>query len=128
MGEVFEEDGCKYVNVNTETSSGIKRAKELNLVNSGLAYAVFSSRFNEISSIFNTDRHARSFTILRHPVERAISEYYQEQARNPNLALISLERYLEDNPDDMTSAVGEDNYIVRSLVNKPEAVLTSYDL
>lgn len=134
--EVFDEDGCRYVNVNTETSTGIKRAKDLNLVNSGLAYAVFSSRLNEIASLFNTDRRARSFTLLRHPVERTISEFYQEQARNPKLSLVSLEKYLESNIDNANLettistalAVGEDNYIVRSLVNKPIAELTSYDL
>jgi len=126
--EVFEEDGCKYVNVNTESSEGIKRAKELNLVNSGLAYAIFSSRINEIASVFTPDRRGRSFTLLRHPVERAISEYYQEQARNPKLALVSLESYLQDNSDDIKAAVGEDNFITRSLINKPIADLTTYDL
>merc|ERR1712157_423951 len=116
--EVFENDGCQYVNVNTETSSGIQRAKELGLVNSGLSYAIFSSRLSEIISIFNTDHQARSFPVLRHPVERAISLFYQEQARDPKQALKSIEVYFNENPE-----FEEDNYMVRSLANKPSAAL-----
>ena len=64
--EVFEEDGINYVNVNTESSEGIKRAKSLKLIQSGLAATVFSSRLNEITSIFSIDHRARAFTLLRH--------------------------------------------------------------
>jgi len=102
------------------------------LIQSGLAATVFSSRLNEIISIFTEDHQGRAFTLLRHPVERIISLFYQEQTRDPHLALVPVHEYFleqkEHIKNKMKSIMGNDNYMVRTLVNKPIAELTSYDL
>jgi len=119
--EVFEQDTCEYVNVNTESENGIQRAIKLQLVNSGMAHTIFSSHFYEAVDLFNPQHKAKAFTLMRHPVDRFMSDFYQKQAKNTDLAIQTIENFLEQDHF-------EDNWMVRALTKNPEKILTSYDL
>ena len=69
--------GRMYVNVDMSTEQGVQRAIDLNFVQSGLADLVISARINIASRVFDPPNHRGiCFTMMRHPVERAISLFY----------------------------------------------------
>merc|ERR1711862_698670 len=77
--EIINYKGAKYINVDTSTLDGIERAKDMNMIASNAARpeVVLSSYLLQISSdIYNKDNKGRAFTLLRHPIERAVSTYY----------------------------------------------------
>jgi len=68
----------RYVNVDTTTVEGLQKAKEVGLISSGLADVVVSPYFQEATTTLfeNTDKKARFFTVMRHPVEKVVSKFY----------------------------------------------------
>eukprot|EP00581_Thalassiosira_minuscula_P014568 CAMPEP_0183713170 /NCGR_PEP_ID=MMETSP0737-20130205/8101_1 /TAXON_ID=385413 /ORGANISM="Thalassiosira miniscula, Strain CCMP1093" /LENGTH=1188 /DNA_ID=CAMNT_0025941921 /DNA_START=135 /DNA_END=3701 /DNA_ORIENTATION=- len=114
-----------YVNVDTSTHEGIDRAKNLDLVSSGLSDVVISPLLHEASSLFTPTRRGRMFTIFRHPVERAASLFYfiqetqwqQPGTRNDQFADITIEKFYK-------SGFAENNWMTRFLTNE----LTKDDL
>lgn len=57
---VFELDGSQYINVDTTTPEGIRRAGRLGLATSGLADVIISPRFHAVTSqIFNPSNPGR---------------------------------------------------------------------
>jgi hypothetical protein len=89
-----------FLNVDTYTPNGIQRAKQLNLVTSGLVDAIISPLLYDAATLFTPTRKGRMITMLRHPIERAVSLFYfiqdtqwkQPETRNEKLADISIER------------------------------------
>mmetsp|Transcript_4774 Transcript_4774/g.7232 ORF Transcript_4774/g.7232 Transcript_4774/m.7232 type:complete len:408 (-) Transcript_4774:59-1282(-) len=65
-----------YVNCDPSDDHGIQRCRDLNLVPSGMADVVVSSRFLHTASMFDAEHQARAFTIMRDPIERMISTFY----------------------------------------------------
>jgi hypothetical protein len=65
-----------FVNCDPSDDHGIQRCNKLNVVESGKADVIVSSRFLHAASLFDTDHQARAFTILRDPVERMVSTFY----------------------------------------------------
>ncbi|KAL7540245.1 hypothetical protein ACHAXR_009968 [Thalassiosira sp. AJA248-18] len=119
-----------YVNVDTSTHQGISRAKNLNLVSSGLADVVISPLLHEASTLFTPTRRGRMFTIFRHPVERAASLFYfiqetqwkQPATRNDQFADISIEKFYN-------KGFAENNWMTRFLTNElTKGELTEKDL
>ena len=74
--EVIEVGGHKYLNVDTTTQAGITKAKALGLASSGLANLVVSPRLQDAASLFGPAKKGRTFALLRHPVERAVSMFF----------------------------------------------------
>ena len=70
-----------FVNADPSDHVGIQRCNKLGLVQSGLPDVLVSSRILHAATLFgNDDQHkGRLFTILRDPIERAISTFYYLQ-------------------------------------------------
>ena len=88
-----------FLNVDTYTPNGIQRAKQLNLVTSGLVDVILSPLLHDASTLFTPTRKGRMITMLRHPIERAASLFYfiqdtqwkQPETRNEKLAEVTIE-------------------------------------
>ena len=117
------DDGSAYVNVDTSTAEGIQKAKSVGLVESGLANVIASPHFHPAATLFNADQEGRCFTMMRHPIERAVSMFHYlavakwEPTYDPSLAYISIEMYAR-------SKRLEHNWMVRFLSNELESDLT----
>jgi hypothetical protein len=70
------DDGAAYINVDTSTAEGIRKAKRVGLVESGVANVIASPHFYPAASLFNADEEGRCFTMIRHPIERAVSMFH----------------------------------------------------
>ena len=103
------ENGNRYVNVDMASPNGIAHAKEMGFGSSGLANVVMTSWLTQTSSVFeNTDYKGRCFTLLRHPIRRAVSMFYylkdatwehtySEVYKNMTLEEYTISEYAEDN-------------------------------
>lgn len=93
----FRDDiGRKYVTVDLSQKESILKAKEKNLASSGLADAVFTEKFYYAADkILSPDNKARLFTLIRHPVDRCVSEYYTftQTAAEETLRELTLEEF-----------------------------------
>jgi len=124
----------KFVNVDTTTIPGIKRAIKLDLGSSGLAELVITPFVHDAEHIFTADvKHdkvqqtGRLFATFRHPVARAVSlfKYLQyadwEPTYNPEIKTWNLEEYAQSNHI-------ENNWMTRYLSNTLNGELTSAHL
>ena len=126
--KIVDNDGARYVNVDTTEWEGIQRAKRLGFVESRMADVIFSPHVNEIAAeLFTPDVPGKMFAIFRDPVERVISLYYYlqtatwEPTYNPALQQMTLEEYAN-------STLIESNWMVRTLSGKRTGQLTEEDI
>jgi hypothetical protein len=116
------EDGGRYVNVDTTTLEGIKRAKRLKLSQSGLADVIYSTYLYQISDLFASKYRARVFTLIRNPISRAVSMYFYLQEavargeKPSELFYKTIEEYAQ-------SPHMENNLLTRLLINRMEGPL-----
>lgn len=119
--------GAEYVNVDVSTPKGIENAAELDLASSGLADVISSPFIYETTAIFkNIPAAGKCFTLLRHPVDRAVSQYHfyqKEEGTSP-----SNQQYFDMTIDEFAEAVAENNWMVRFLTGKRSGTLSWYDL
>lgn len=119
-------EGLRYVNVDTTTSDGIRRAATMGLVPSGMADVIVTPLFFEavdrlFASSAEKKHRGRAFTVLRHPVHRAASMFYYlqnatwEETYDPTLRNLTVAEYAR-------SGKAESDWMTRFLVNKPESV------
>uniref|UniRef100_A0A7S4MTT3 Sulfotransferase domain-containing protein n=1 Tax=Odontella aurita TaxID=265563 RepID=A0A7S4MTT3_9STRA len=114
----------RYVNVDTSTVAGLKRAKRLGLASStldelrghsghGTNFAIVTPQLHAAVDVFDqSPRKARAFTMLRHPVERAVSTYSNlKDSGHDAVSKMTLEEYAK-------SAYAENNWMVRFLSGK----------
>mmetsp|Transcript_4351 Transcript_4351/g.4808 ORF Transcript_4351/g.4808 Transcript_4351/m.4808 type:complete len:420 (+) Transcript_4351:8-1267(+) len=124
---VHSEDGLSYVDVDTSTVEGIYRAKKLGLVEHGLANVIISQHIHPAAEMFNLEQQGRCFSIIRHPIERAVSMFHYlgvastDPNYDPSLAYMSIEMYAR-------SKRAEYNWMVRLLANELENDLTKEHL
>jgi hypothetical protein len=110
--------GGKYLNVDMTTIPGLERARNLQLANSGLVNILYSPLFYPVAEkIFDANNTGRMFTLVRHPVSRAIAVYLT----TPNPAGISIDQYIH-------SGQLQNNYLTRVLINKLQGDLVKEDL
>jgi len=125
---VSTKEGSRFVNVDTTTSQGIKRAEGLKLVQSGLADYIVTQHLHLAAGLFTEKYKGRLFTIMRDPIERAISLFHYlsvadwEPTYDPSLATMSIEMYARS--DDRI----EYNWMTRFLSNQIEGDLTQEHL
>mmetsp|Transcript_22084 Transcript_22084/g.29119 ORF Transcript_22084/g.29119 Transcript_22084/m.29119 type:complete len:346 (+) Transcript_22084:57-1094(+) len=122
--QVWELDHHRLVNVDTTLEKGLERAKNLGLAESGLADVVFTMFPRHAAEIFSEEHPGRLFAFFRHPVDRAVSQFYYRSIasweKSPGIYrpdfsdLGGMEEWLLDgrSPDQVN------NYMVRLLVNK----------
>ena len=112
------DNGNRYVNVDMSNPGGISHAKELGFGQSGLADVVLTSWFHQTASLFENNHihdgtdgqiyKGRCFTLLRHPIRRAISMFYylrdatwehtfSEVFKNMTVEEYATSQYAEDN-------------------------------
>lgn len=106
-----QESGRTYVNVDLATAAGIKEAGKAGLASSPLVDAIFTPLFHTGIEIFNTEFKARLYTLMRHPVDRTVSEYYTftQNAAEEVLREMTLEEYINSKyyiGNHMTSFIG----------------------
>jgi hypothetical protein len=124
---VHSEDGAAYVNVDTSTAEGIQRAKTMGLVESHLANVIVSQHLHPAATLFNENQLGRCFTMMRDPIDRAVSMFHYlsvanwEPTYDPSLAYISIEMYAR-------SKRAEHNWMTRFLSNELERDLNDKHL
>mmetsp|Transcript_2351 Transcript_2351/g.3288 ORF Transcript_2351/g.3288 Transcript_2351/m.3288 type:complete len:455 (+) Transcript_2351:237-1601(+) len=70
-------NGNLYVNVDLSVAPGIERAADLDLSKSGLADVYVTPHLNYVTNLLLGKKHGgRLFTVLRHPVDRAVNSYH----------------------------------------------------
>mmetsp|Transcript_22775 Transcript_22775/g.25091 ORF Transcript_22775/g.25091 Transcript_22775/m.25091 type:complete len:536 (+) Transcript_22775:52-1659(+) len=113
--------GTRYINIDPTTMSGLQRAADLKLAESGSADVLFTPLIIEATSIFSAGYHGRFFALFRHPLERAMGIYYGEKSRDPSVKDMSLTEF--------AGTRLPNNELVRTLSFKsPEEDLTEDDL
>jgi len=114
-----------FVNVDISSLPGIARAKDMRLVETGLVDAIVTSHLHEGSALFTDGRRGRLFTVMRHPVETAVSLFYYlgyatwERTYRADFANMTLAEY----------AAGPhllDNWITRYLTHEETGELTEW--
>jgi hypothetical protein len=117
--QVFTQDNHKLLNVDLSTILGIERAKNLNLVQSHMPDMIITPLFLESLVLFDEEHKGRAFTLIRDPMDRAISTYqHLKIVRDPTVENMSLDAYAR-------SSVIENNWMVRYLSGKINGDLTS---
>lgn len=121
--QVIDVKNAQYVNVDTTTVDGLKRAATMGLAESHMAQMITSSYLKESGALFDLYHQGRAFIIMRQPVERAVSMYYyRTQGENAILdSSITIEDYAQGNGI-------ENNWLTRFLVNKMEGELAKEHL
>ena len=116
-------DGLPYVNVDASNVPGLDRAARLGLGGSGLADVVTSSYLREAGALFDPGHRGRAFTVLRHPLERAVSTYhYRTRGDQADLSPdLTLQAYAQGGDI-------ENNWLTRYLTGRVEGHLTTEDL
>jgi len=127
---VINNGNFKYVNVETFSPAGIARAQQLGLVAAKVADVVATPLFLESLILFDDAHHARAFTIIRHPIDRAVSTYEQlkkdnfEPMKDMSLEFYARSQYVENNylvrylSGQIEGEVGRENLIVAKAVLK----------
>jgi len=106
------------LNIDTQTLAGLQRAKDTNLVDSGLVDVIVTSYFFEGMMLFNPTHQGRAFTFLPHPVYQTESLYRSLKTRYPeNFDGVDLADWVQ-------SDAFNDNWVVRSLINQHSGELT----
>ena len=73
------------VNVDTNSPEGISEAHDLGLVDSNMVDFISSPYVLSASSLFTPQHRGRAFTILRHPIDAAASNFHTRKVKHPEL-------------------------------------------
>ena len=125
--QIVRPGGSMFVNVNTHTVEGIQHAKDIGFPSSGMAEIIVSNFVHESDALGSTSHMLRFFGVFRHPIERAISEFYYiqtaswEETYHPELQNWTIEEYAR-------STMAEENWMTRQLANNPIDALSEDDL
>jgi len=122
---------CAYVRLAwnaTSTLEGLKYARDTQLVQSGQVDVIPTQYLHEGATLFDGQQHrGRCFTMLRHPIERAVSLFHylgiaiHEPTYDPQLRYISVEMWAR-------SKRIEHNWMTRFLSNELDGDLNSRHL
>lgn len=128
IGKFSFDDGATFVNVDTTSKGGLKRAHDLGFVKADLADLVITGFIPQAThALFDEDHKASMFTIFRRPADRAVSLFYYlqdatwEKTYHPDWKNMTLEDYLK-------SPYMEQDWMTRSLVGKYTGNLDDDDL
>ena len=125
--QIVRPGGSMFVNINTHTVEGIQHAKDIGFPSSGMAEIIVSNFVHESDALGSTSHMLRFFGVFRHPIERAISEFYYiqtaswEETYHPELQNWTIEEYAR-------STMAEENWMTRQLANNPIDSLSDDDL
>ncbi|KAL7516494.1 hypothetical protein ACHAWX_001502 [Stephanocyclus meneghinianus] len=110
------------INVDTSTPEGIAEAHKLKLIDSNMVDFISSRYVLSATSLFTSQHLGRAFTILRHPIDAAASNFYTRKRKNEDLRSLTLAEYT-------TKDYYVDNWVTRQLTGTlPEEELTQAHL
>ena len=122
---------CAYVRIAwnaTASMEGLKHATETQLVQSGQVDVITTQFLHAGATLFDGQQHrGRCFTLLRHPIDRAVSLFHylpiasHEPTYDPQLKYISIEMWAR-------SKRIEHNWMTRFLSNELLGDLTAHHL
>mmetsp|Transcript_28869 Transcript_28869/g.41257 ORF Transcript_28869/g.41257 Transcript_28869/m.41257 type:complete len:458 (+) Transcript_28869:117-1490(+) len=119
--QVVEGNGMKYVNVDMSNPAGIERAKELGVGGWSEVDMVSSSYLYDGAGIFDPDHKGYMIAMFRHPIERAVSLFYNLKSNKAYaeqmVSLSTVEQYSR-------SSLVENNWMTRFLSNSLSGELT----
>jgi hypothetical protein len=108
----------QYIDINVSNHPGLDHAKEKGLAESAIADVLVSAFPVHVAAVFIPTNQARLFTLMRHPVERTVSEFYYVQVASwearsfkPELLDWTLQQYID-------SDLHVGNFVTRQLVGK----------
>jgi hypothetical protein len=121
--QTFEVARRNVVNIDFYNPQGIQTAKSLNVAASGKLDVLVSPYLHQSASLFTPANQGRLFTLLRHPVDRALSSYgnyllVEKQAQSTPMGLLD---YAKSNRI-------ENNWMTRFLSGKMAGPLEDSDL
>lgn len=122
--KIHLENDHSYVNVDLSTRQGIENAADQGLIESGLADVIVSNHLHfTTSTLFDSRHKGRLFTALRHPVDRAITEYHYVVSTSKDFYVktMSLKEFV-------SSELTDKNWVTRFLINKRQVPLVQEDL
>mmetsp|Transcript_15789 Transcript_15789/g.24242 ORF Transcript_15789/g.24242 Transcript_15789/m.24242 type:complete len:405 (+) Transcript_15789:28-1242(+) len=123
----FNGNSMQVVNVDTTSHDGLVRAGNLGLAESGLAEIIFTSLLRDAVDIFDSVNRARVFTVMRHPVDKAVSMFYYlqeadwEPTYHPEMKEWTIKQYAN-------SPYLNRDWMVRGLLNKFAGEIHEADL
>ena len=120
VGVFYPSEGSPFVNIDSTTIAGIKRAANMRFADAQVADVVVSPLIHETNELFSHSSKGRFFAVFRHPIERAVRLFYTLQEKEPALREWTLERYSR-------STYLENNYLTRQLSKKLEGPLNDRD-
>eukprot|EP00581_Thalassiosira_minuscula_P010235 CAMPEP_0183711258 /NCGR_PEP_ID=MMETSP0737-20130205/6808_1 /TAXON_ID=385413 /ORGANISM="Thalassiosira miniscula, Strain CCMP1093" /LENGTH=249 /DNA_ID=CAMNT_0025939727 /DNA_START=90 /DNA_END=836 /DNA_ORIENTATION=- len=107
-----------YVNVNTNTETGIIRARLMGLVPSGIADIIFTTMPDyAIQHLYDSSHRGRAMALFRHPVERLVSKFFYLQIADwevtyaPHWKRLSVSQWAQN-------VNRENNFMVMKLAGK----------
>mmetsp|Transcript_29018 Transcript_29018/g.43864 ORF Transcript_29018/g.43864 Transcript_29018/m.43864 type:complete len:470 (+) Transcript_29018:80-1489(+) len=119
--QVVEGNGMKYVNVDMSNPNGIAHAKELGVGGWSKVDMVSSSYLYDGAGIFDPDHKGYMIAMFRHPIERAVSLFYNLKSNKAYaeqmVTLSTVEQYSR-------SSLVENNWMTRFLSNSLSGELT----
>jgi len=94
------------LNMDTSTPGGLQQSFKEGIVDSGMVDVVISNYFLGGSALFNERHYGRAFTIMRHPIELAVSLFHYRK-------IASWERSFREDFEKMTITdyIASDGYI-----------------
>jgi len=118
------DDGAHYVNINMNTLDGIQIAKNAGLGRSGVADVILTRFLYNAAELFKDTGHTgRCFTILRHPIDRAVALFYNLKRNGANAVSNNMTIH-----DYAMSPIAEDNWMTRIITNTMQKELTLHHL
>mmetsp|Transcript_13680 Transcript_13680/g.18339 ORF Transcript_13680/g.18339 Transcript_13680/m.18339 type:complete len:345 (-) Transcript_13680:94-1128(-) len=117
---LYISEGRSHIMLETHSVEGIHQAKDLEIVQRGLADVIFTPLLPAAMEMFDSNHQARVFALFRHPIDREVSLYYYRQIADwegdgvyaPELANTPIETYFEQLKD------RTDNFMISVLLNK----------
>lgn len=119
--QVVEGNGMKYINVDMSNPDGIARGKELGVGGWDKVDMVSSSYLYDGAGVFDPDHKGYMIAMFRHPIERAVSLFYNLKSNKAYaeqmVTLSTVEQYSR-------SSLVENNWMTRFLSNSLSGELT----
>ena len=113
-------EGGKFMNVDTTTPHGINRAVQFGLASSPDLDLVVTPYVYLVTKLFDENHRGRMFTIMRHPIDRAVSLFHAMKVNKHTKSMledVTLEAYAK-------GSMVENNWMTRFLANQQNGELT----